>query len=299
LKQIPLKKITFQFLQVDTLKNILQFLNVEDLQNVFQVSQKSKSNCFKTSISKFFQTFYQSDNSLEYFNSKNFEAKQVRYAKILKKLKILKTVSLPNFIYHVLETPLFHVTLYTSGSFSIEKNSTGINKFVTVSLQDLFPILFTTVSERDLQEFRNEFSEKTFITAILNRKADTISLIFENGEIRLLPINNGSIIITVYDHPHLFQYICPHRTFFLIHYSENPQKVCIYHILLEKIFLLENSNITLSILNASSKQNEQFFKLLDKNNTFFLDDEFFKMNMMKYLGAKLKYKKSAQATIKF
>jgi ferritin len=127
----------FQFLNVDNFEIILKFLNFDDLAHFLRACEKSKSNNLKQTIRKLFQIFHknQIQKSIEYLSSKRFHDKQKNSTNFLDKYLNFKTISLPKFVEHAIQTPHFRFVSHTDGFFSIEQKLKNGKQYKIMSIQ--------------------------------------------------------------------------------------------------------------------------------------------------------------------
>jgi len=142
-KFIPKHKL--QFLHVDNFEIILKFLNFDDLPYFLCACEKSKSKHLKQTIVKLFETFYENQiqNSIEYLSTETFHAQQQlkkKSTQLFEKFRTPKTISLPKFVEHVIQTPKFRIVSHIDDSITIEKKFQSLNQYSIVKIQDFLSI---------------------------------------------------------------------------------------------------------------------------------------------------------------
>jgi len=288
-KFIPKHK--FQFLHVDNFEIILKFLTFDDLPHFLCACEKSKSKHLTQTIVKLFKTFYekQIQNSIEYLSSETFHAKQQlkkKSTQFFEKFRTPKTISLPKFVKHAIQTPKFRIVSHIDGSITIEQKCLILNQYSTVTIQDL---LFSRHcknfnSNISLIKFFNLiFSSKYFITSILNDES-YISIIFQAGEIFLCGKTGKTKIFYKCNEFKSRSYFISRNTTYIISFLETSDDFVVYHISSRELFSCENSSLKSIVLNPNSKLDYNFFKKNGKFSGFAKPTDFLYKQIMGHSG---------------
>jgi hypothetical protein len=267
----------FQFLNVNDFEIILKYLNFDELSPLLRACEKSKSDYLKQTILNLFQRFSKKpiQKSIEYLSFKMFQyqhAKQESKANFIiffEKLQSfnLKTISLPKFVEHVIQTPKFRVVSHIDGFFSIEQKLKNHKQYSIMSLNHLFsPGNFNST---DLKLLNLIFSPKNFITSILNHQ-NYIFMIFQAGQISMCG-KTGTMHICVFKVTNctraISHFISKDKTYFMS-YFEKGNNYVVYHISSGEIFCFENTSLKSTLLNLNSKLDYNFLKNNGKSSRF-------------------------------
>ena len=294
----------FQFLNVDNFEIILKFLNFDDLPNLLRACEKSKSNYLRQTMKKIFQTFHknQIQKLIEYVSSEMFHAKQLKKnsVKFFEKYLNLKTISLPKFVKHVIQTPHFRIVTHIDGFFSIEQKLKKQKQYSIVNVQDLISQRFSTDLGRDstgIELLNLIFSSKHFITLILNHH-NNICILFQNGEIFICGKTGKTRVCFQKTklHPISF-FISENKTYLMLH-IETSDTFVVFHIFSGKIFCFKNLSLKSIFLNPNSKLDYEFLKTNGESFQFVNSKDYLYHEMMCHISEKSHLLK-LQNSIKF
>jgi len=295
IKTKNMKKINstskFQFLNVDNFEIVLKFLNFDDLAHFLRSCEKSKSNYLKQTIRKIFQTFHknQIQKSIEYLSSERFHARKPHKnssTKFFEKYVNSKTISLPKFVEHVIQTPQLRFVSHIDGFFSIEQKLQNEKQYTIMSIQTLFfkNCKTSNTSDSNTTKLLNLiFSSKHFITSILNQQ-DYISIIFQAGEI-LICGKTGKARMSCYNDESktIFHFLPENKSYFM-YIFEISNTFVVYHISSGELFYFDNYSSLKSIfLNPNSIVDYDFFKNNAKSSKFANSTNFLSRQMMTYI----------------
>jgi len=269
-KKINSGKNKLQFLNVDNFEIILKFLNFDDLPSFLSACEKSKSNYLRQTSRKLFQKFRknQIQTSIEYVSSEMLLApKPKSTTKFFGKYLNLKTISLPKFMQHIIQTPKFRIVSHVDGFFSIEKKLDNQQKqYSMIKIKHLFFQHYST--EINYIKLLNLiFSSKNFITSILNHE-NNIFIIFEQGQIFICGKTGR---VRWYCQPTISRFISGNTAYFMSYFEENNDSV-VYHIASGEIFCFKNSSLKSLFLHSNSKVDYTFLKNNGKSSGFVNDD---------------------------
>ena len=253
----------FQFLNVDNFEIILKFLNFDDLPNLLRACEKSKSNYLRQTMTKIFQIFHknQIQKSIEYVSSEIFHAKQVpqKYSiKYFEKYLNLKTITLPKFVKHVIQTPHFRIVSHIDGFFSIEQKLEKQKQYSIVSIQNLYCQHYKT----DTKLLNLIFSSKHFITLILNHH-NNISILFQRGELSICGKTGKLRFCSQKTKLHPISFFISENKTYLMSHIETSDTFVVFHISSGKIFSFKNLSLKSIFLNPNSKLDYEFLKIME------------------------------------
>jgi hypothetical protein len=290
-KKIAPTRNKFQYLNVNNFEIILKFLNLDDLPNFRRVCEKSKSNCLKQTILKLFQKFYKTkiQNSIEFLpiNSSEMSHAKQTPKKFLEKIITSKTILLPKFVEHVIQTPKFRIISYIDGFFFIEEKLENQTQYSTVSAQQLFSKRFADLDSTDasfIKLLNLTFSSKHFITFILNHHNNNIFILFQAGEIFICG-KTGKIRMGFHCNNLInISHFMSHDKTYLMSFLETSANFIVYHIVSGELFLFENSsNLKSILLHQNSKLGYDFFKNNGKSLGFVHAKDFLYLQMMTHI----------------
>ena len=292
--KIDSPKNKFQFLNVNNFEIILKFLNFDDFPQFLRACEKSKSNYLRQTIRKLFQTFHktQIQNSIEYVSSEMFHAKQQpkknSTTKFFEKYLKPKTILLPKFVEHVIQTQKCRIVSHIDGCFSIEQKLENQKHYSLVSIASLFVLNcrdFNSINmpERFFQVLNWTFSSKNFISSILNHQ-NSIFITFQAGQIFICgETGESSMCIQSNKTKEICHFISKNKTYF-ISYLKTSEHFVVYHISSGEIFVFENSSLKSIFLNPNYDLDYNFLKNNGKSSGFANSKDYLINQMMTHLS---------------
>jgi len=278
----------FQFLNVDNFEIILKFLNFDDLPYFVRACDKSKSDYLKQTIRKLFQTFHKKkiQKSIEYINSETFHLKQqLPYGKtnFFEKyyLNLQKTIQLPKFMDHVIQTPKFRIISHIDGFLSIEQKLENQKQYSIVSIHKLFYQRYSN-NVNFIKLSSVKFSLKNFIAFILNHH-NNIFILFQEGQIFICGKTGNFRACFQNNKPStIFHFMSRNNTYYMS-YLETTNDFVIYHISSGEIFCFMNSSLRSIFLNPNSNLDYDFLKKNGKSSGFVNPTEFLLSQMSTHI----------------
>jgi len=278
MKKINSTRNKLQYLDIDNFETVLKFLNFDDLSHFLHACEKSKSNYLRETILSLCQKFHkkQSQESIEYLSFSKAKPPPQNNSTIffqsIPYINYVKTILLPKFVKHVIQTPKYRIVSHIDGFFSIEQKLQNQKQYLIVSTTNLIfqfcgDLNLIDINFIKLLNFR--FSSKHFMTSILNHK-HYIFMIFQGGQIFLCG-KTGKAHICVFKAksctPAISHFISREKTYFMS-YFEKKNNFVVYHISSGEIFCFENSKLKSILLNPNSKLDYNFLKNNGKSSRF-------------------------------
>jgi len=179
-----------------------------------------------------------------------------KFTKFFEKYLNSKTISLPKFVEHVIQTPKFRIISHIDGFFTIEQKLESQKEYSIVSIQNLFSQYYPN-DLSFIKLLRLKFCAKQFITIILNHQ-NYIFIIFQEGQISICGKTGKTRLCFQHDkfRPILF-FISRNKSYFI---SYRESDCVVYHISSGEIFCFKNSSLKSILLNPNSKLNYDFLK---------------------------------------
>jgi len=203
----------------------------------------------------------------------------------------LKTILLPKFVDHVIQTPKFRIVSHIDGVFSIEQKLENQKQYSNVSIQYLSSQRYEEYNSTDrsfIKLLNLIFSSKHFIASILNHQ-NYIFMIFHAGQISICG-KTGKISICLQRTTNHF--ISRNVTYFMAFFETN-NNFAIYHLPSGEIFYFQNSCLKSILLNPNSKVDYDFLKNNGKSSGLVdSKDSLFNQMMMHICKIKVNYLKA-------